>query len=233
MQMFKPKLATLAFAAALTAGTVPALAQEDPRFSFSLTGASDYIFRGVSQTDENPAGFVAGRVDWKGFYAGVGAENVDFHIGVNAEYDLLAGWAGAIGRGFNLDVGVVRYGYTNVPAGVDLDTVEAKLGLSHAVGPATLGALVAYTSDYFAVQQKAWYTEVNASLPLASKWRLGGAVGRQAISNSKADYTTWNLGVSYAATDNWSFDLRYHDTNAHSRGDTYDSRAVVSVRFAF
>jgi uncharacterized protein (TIGR02001 family) len=232
--MFKLKYATLALGAALMAAVGPALAEDaGPRFSFSLTGASDYIFRGVSQTDEKPAAFVAGRIDWKGFYAAIGAENVEFNNGTDAEYDLLAGWAGAIGGGFNLDVGLLRYGYVNAPSGVDLDTLEFKLGVSHAVGPATLGAAVFYTNDYFAADKKAWYTEINASVPFAAKWQLGGAVGHQAIDNSDADYSTWNLGVSYAATKHVTLDLRYHDTNSHKSGSIYGSRVVGTARLAF
>ena len=45
-----------------------------------------------------------------------------------------------------------------------------------------------------------------------------------------ADYTTWNAGVGYALTDHIGLDLRYWDTDKHSFGKLYKSRAVASIK---
>lgn len=39
--------------------------------------------------------------------------------------------------------------------------------------------------------------------------------------------------MGYALTDHLGLDLRYHDTDKHSFGDIYGSRAVVSLKAAF
>ena len=85
----RTKLAVLAAATALIA---PATAQaKDIDVSASLTGATDYVWRGVSQSNSDPAVFATVNVSAGGFYAGAGTENVDF-AGIKQEYDLWAGY---------------------------------------------------------------------------------------------------------------------------------------------
>lgn len=204
----------------------PAMAQaEEPSFSFSLTGATDYVWRGVSQSDNNAAVFATARVDWGHFYGIVGAENVDF-LGIDTEYDFQAGWSAPVGP-VTLDIGLVRYGYIDAPSGVDLDTLEAKVAVSTTFGQATIGAAVFYTDDYFATEDDATYVEINGRYAIDDKWSISGAVAQQDFSGG--DYTTWNAGVSYAVAENVSLDLRYSDTDLDNN-DLADGRFVASFR---
>ena len=219
-------------AAMIAAGA--AQAQDGATWSFGVRGATDYVWRGVSQTDRNPAVFVSGQVNLSnGFYAGAGAENVDFNEGTDAEYDFWVGWAGKLSDSVTLDLGAVRYGYIGAPDGSDYDTVEIKAALSTRVGQATLTGSVYATDDFFGTEDSAVYYEVAASSPIADKWNIDGAVGRQTVSVAGGDYTTWNVGVTYAATSNVGLDLRYHDTNAHDFSDNHDSTVVASVKLSF
>ncbi|MDE2436808.1 MAG: TorF family putative porin, partial [Sphingomonadales bacterium] len=107
----------LLYAAAMLA--VPSAAQADDKLNVgaSLTGATMYEWRGVSQSDNHAAVFAAVNVGYRGFYAGAGTENVDF-AGINQEYDLWGGYALPLGKA-KLDLGVVRYGYVNAPSNID------------------------------------------------------------------------------------------------------------------
>ena len=233
MNVFKTTL--LAASATIAMGGA-ALAQESTSpfdFSFNAGAASDYVFRGVSQTDENPQVFAG--VDttlWGVGYAGAWISNVDFNNDTDAEYDLYVGVKPTVGP-FNLDLGVVYYGYINSPSGApDQDYVEFKAAGSAPVGTGTVGAAVYYSDDFFGETGPATYVELNASAPIAEKFTVSGALGYQDVDYD-GDYTTWNLGVSYALNDIVGFDLRYHDTDAHEFGKLYDSRVVVSVKAAF
>ena len=130
---------TLALAAALSAlAAGPALAQDEGiDVEFNLGAATDYVFRGVSNTDENPQIF--GGVDATAglFYAGVWVSNVDYNDGTDAEYDLYAGITPTVGA-VSLDLGVLYYGYVDAPSGADYDYVELQATASVPVGPATL-----------------------------------------------------------------------------------------------
>lgn len=232
MKAFKTTL--LAAVASVTMGG-SALAQDSEVFDFSFNvGAStDYVFRGVSQTDENPQIF--GGVDATVYgigYVGAWVSNVDFGPNTsNVEYDLYAGvkpTAGAV----NLDLGVVYYGYGNQPNGAHYDYVEWKAGASTAVGPATVGAVLFYSPEFFGKTGEATYFEANVAMPVAEKITISGAIGRQTVEGP-ADYTTWNLGAGYALNDVIGIDLRYHDTNEHSFGNIYDSRVVLSLKASF
>ncbi len=216
--------------------TVPDVSAKDtapavPQFSFSLTGASDYIFRGVSQTANGPAVFGSARVTTDEFYAGVGAENVNFHNSINAEYDLSAGWAPKI-NGFSLDLGAIRYGYMNENAHTHIDTVEFKGIVSHDLGPITLGAAVFYTPNYFGTGKDGTYFEGRASYKITDSLSASAALGRQAVS-AGGSYTTWNAGLGYAVTKTIGIDLHYYDTDEHTLGKTHGSHVVGALKASF
>jgi uncharacterized protein (TIGR02001 family) len=216
--------------------TLPDVAPKDPaapapQFTFSLTGASDYIFRGVSQTANGPAIFGSARVTTDEFYAGVGAENVNFHTSIDAEYDLSAGWAPKI-DGFSLDLGVIRYGYLNENAHTHIDTMEFKGIVSHDLGPIILGAAVFYTPNYFGTGRDGAYFEGRTSYKITDSLTASAALGRQSISAGR-DYTTWNAGLGYALTRTIGLDLHYYDTDEHSLGKTHGSHVVGAIKASF
>lgn len=223
----------LAAAAATVALSGAAMAQE-LKLSYNVGVASDYVFRGVSQTQEDPT--IQGGVDatYGIGYVGVWASNVDFGADdPAAEIDLYAGIRPTVGD-TSFDLGVLYYGYTKdkglTPGSYSY--VELKAAASRAFGPATLGAAVYYSPEYPGKGGGATYFEGNAAVPIAPKLTLSGALGRQTIKNYK-DYTTWNVGVAYALTDRLTADLRYHDTDEHDLGKIYDSRVVVGLKAAF
>ncbi len=213
----------------------PAAAQTTgPQWSFNAAATSDYVFRGVSQTEQDPAMSAGADVSVGQVYAGAWASNVSFpgDDDTQAEIDLYGGVRPEV-AGFNLDLGVVGYFYTGQPDAADYDYVELKAAASRAVGPATVGAAVYWSPDFFgASEDDATYIEANAAVSPAAKWTVSGAVGRQILS-SDLDYTTWNVGAALALTDNLAVDVRYHDTDQHDFGDIYDARAVASLKLVF
>lgn len=222
----------LAAAAATVALSGAAMAQE-LELSTNISLTSDYVFRGISQTQEDPA--IQGGFDatYGIGYAGVWASNVDFGADdPSVEIDLYAGVRPTIGD-TTLDLGVLYYGYVeDKGAPGSFSYVELKAAASRTFGPATLGAVVYYSPEYSADGGDATYVEVNGAVPIAPKWTLSAAAGHQALKNYD-DYNTWNVGVSYAITDKLAADLRYHDTDAHELGQIYDARVVVSLKAAF
>ncbi|WEK59405.1 MAG: TorF family putative porin [Candidatus Brevundimonas phytovorans] len=207
-----------------------AQAQSQPEVAFNIGVVSDYVFRGASQTNEDPA--IQGGVDVTfggGFYAGTWASTVDFGDDTDAEVDLYGGYR-TEAAGYALDFGVLGYLYVNEPGAADYNFVEFKAAASRAVGPATLGAAVYYSPDFFGVDDEATYLEANAAYALADKWTVSGAVGHQWLDVTD-DYTTWNLGLAYALTDNLAVDVRYHDTDVD--GPLTDDRFVVGLKASF
>ncbi|MDO9076036.1 MAG: TorF family putative porin [Brevundimonas sp.] len=216
-----------AVALLLTAGA--ASAQDSPDVAWNLGVTSDYVFRGYSQTSEDPAIFGGVDVTVGSFYAGAWASNVDFGDDTDAEFDIYGGYRTEV-SGFAVDVGVVGYLYVSQPGGADYDYVEFKAAASRAFGPVTLGAAVYWSPDFFGADEDATYVEANAAFSPAAKWTVSGAVGHQAL-DVNADYATWNAGVAYAFSDNVAIDVRYHDTD--ETGPLSDDRVVAGLKFLF
>lgn len=234
MRTLKIALAAAVGSLAL-AGAAQAQDEAAPPFklAFNIGANTDYVFRGVSQTDEDPSVFggVDATIGSIG-YAGVWVSNVDFGNGTDLEFDLYAGIKPAVGA-VTFDLAVIYYGYTDQPANSNEDYWEFKGAASVAAGPATLGAAVYYSPEFFGKTGDATYFEVNAAVPLGeSKFTVSGALGYQQLEGP-LDYTTWNVGVGYALTDNIGLDVRYHDTDAHELGKIFDSRVVGGVKFVF
>ena len=148
-----------------------ASAQDDEAsggFGWNAALTSEYLYRGVSQSDDHPAlqldasyGFASG------FYVGAWASNVDFGDSTDAEIDTFIGWNGDLADGVNLDVQVNRYNYVNQPSDVDYAYNEliGKLTFDERYG-VTLG----YTNDYLALGESSTYLAVDGS------WEVGKGI---------------------------------------------------------
>ena len=228
MRVFR--MAALAVAAGLVSLAAPASAQTEVDVAFNVGVVSDYVFRGASQTDEEPA--LQGGVDITAgsFYAGVWGSNVDFFDDTDAEVDFYGGFRGEKG-GFALDAGVIFYAYVNEPNFADYNYTEFKLAASRAIGPASIGAAVYYSPDFFGIDESATYYELNGGFAPVEKLTISGAVGQQTLDVTD-DYVTWNVGATYALLDNVAIDVRYHDTDVDG-ATAYEDRIVGGLKFLF
>ncbi len=104
----KIKTTALACSMACMGLSAPVLAE----VSMNIGATSNYIWRGVSQTDDAAA--ISGGLDWSGatgLYAGTWVSNVDFGPDTSPyELDLYGGYAGEVGD-FGYDVGLIYYTY--------------------------------------------------------------------------------------------------------------------------
>ncbi len=125
--------------------------------SGSASIASDYRFRGVSQSDREMA--VQGGITIahnSGFYIGTWASNLagwGTFGGANMELDLIGGYKAELAENATLDVGLTWYMY---PGGADkTNFAEPYANLTGTAGPATLTAGVAYAPKQQAIGK--WY----------------------------------------------------------------------------
>jgi uncharacterized protein (TIGR02001 family) len=221
-----------AFALAAVLLAAAGAARSEP-VTFNIGAASDYEFRGISQTRRHAEAFGGVDADIGSLgYVGGWASNVDFGEGARAEYDLYGGVRPKLGP-VTVDLGVVRYGYAGGRSTRRSDFTELKVAPSMQLGPATFGVAWFHAQDLFGRLGPANYIEANASLPLgASPFSLSGAIGRQQ-QRDQDDYTTWNLGVGYALNRRLGFDLRYWDTDSHNLGGVYRATIVLSLKATF
>lgn len=227
----KKNLLTLAVAGALASPLFANAAEPTPEHSFTgnFTIASEYMYRGIAQTNRKPA--LQGGFDYahsSGLYAGVWGSNISWlsdlgGISSSIELDVYGGYKGSVGD-FSYDLGVLTYNYPgSYPTGfVDADTTEvyASLGwqwLSAKYSHVTSSHIFGWVGTGGEKTRGSGYLELNATFDLGDGWGVTGHVGRQKIKHfSDASYTDWKIGV----TKDVGFGvvgLAYVDTNA--KGD--------------
>ncbi|MBI1686328.1 TorF family putative porin [Caulobacter hibisci] len=196
-------LAGLTLAALMTA---PALAQESAPSAAATTAApltlsykigvvSDYRFRGVTFSDEQPAlqgGVTATAAN--GLYGWVWGSTIDDYAGATTELDVAVGYAFTAG-GTTFDLSAARYGY---PGGEGVDYWELPVSASRAVGDWTYGLGFAWSPEQDALggmdnrygYVRAAWTSPKAPLTIAAQF---GYEDGAFAPDGKWD---WSLGVN-------------------------------------
>ncbi|HYQ24725.1 TorF family putative porin [Stenotrophomonas sp.] len=197
-------------------------------FSWNITGVSDYMFRGVSQTDENPTG-QAGLTYTSpvGVYAGVWGSGVDFGDGSpEFEVDYFVGYNVDFSENVNFDVMLNRYTY---PGASELAYNELITKTSFAKN---YNVTVAYTNDVWNSGTDGWYYAVGGEWPLPNDFSVTANVGRSTFEHGLAkDYTDFNIGVS-RAIGMATVGLGFYGTDGNGRdnsGKLADNRVVLTV----
>jgi len=203
-----------------------AAAEDGPTSAFTVTGGatlvSDYRFRGISQTDRRAA--VQGTLSVahrSGFYATVWGSSIDDYVanGGDQEIDLIGGWRKSIGA-TTVDVGVLYYWYPG-SGGINSDFVEPYAAVSHAIGPVTAKASVAYAPKQSGLsigsgREDNLYLAGDLGLavpktPVSLTAHLGRSEGPSYLTIGRG-YTDWSIG----ATATWkalTVGLSYVDTD--------------------
>lgn len=210
-------------AIALVSAAGAASAQGEVSANIGVT--NDYVWRGISQTDNGFA--VQGGVDYTngGFYVGTWASNVDFGSDADIEVDLYGGFTGALSETISFDVGLIGYIY---PGEDELNFLEVKAGLDFAFDALGLGTTVYYDPD-----NKNTYLEGTASYAFTEKFSGLASVGNYSFDGG-GDYTDWSLGAAYSF-DLFDLTVKYTDTDIDSAfaGDVADENFVVMISKAF
>lgn len=211
--MLAAVIGTFTASGAAIAGETTTPAAESPHsFSYNISLTSQYIFRGLTQTGEEPA--LQGGVDYahdSGFYAGVWATNIswledaDAYDNSSLELDIYGGYASEIGEtGIGYDIGVLQYLYPgDKKSGVKAaETTEIYGGLSYGWISGKLSVVVSDGAFGIDNADGTTYTELNADIPLPWYGLTASAhIGYQDFSgkgNSDFDYTDWKLGLAKA-----------------------------------
>jgi uncharacterized protein (TIGR02001 family) len=214
------------------AGITSAYAQ----VSGNLGLASDYRFRGISQTQNGPA--VQGGVDYahsSGLYIGNWNSSVSSQLytnGAGVESDLYAGYKKDIYKGLTIDVGSYNYFYPNATNGKNpnFNTQELYAGLGY--GPVAV-KYSRSTSNYFGANNTAgtqyYQADVKQSFaPLAASLKDLNFVahyGRTAVANyGSASYNDINVGAVYTLPQAWDLGVRYYTNTSMT---TQNQRATT------
>jgi len=211
---------------------------------------SDYVFRGISQTDGEPA--IQGSLEYaietgiagSSAYAGFWGSNVDFDDGGEAhvEIDVLFGLRGDVGdTGFSWDLGAIYYWYPGASSRLDYDYWEIVPQVGYEINDlVSVSALYGFSPEFFGDTGLAHYVQggvsVTPDLPFQGfDLSLDGTVGYQWIEdNSRAgaeDYLNWSLGATVSVK-GLDFTVAYTDTDL-SRSDCFSNTNLCEGRVIF
>ncbi|WP_158601773.1 TorF family putative porin [Solilutibacter pythonis] len=206
------RVSSLGLALSLSLLAAPALAQEvGPEvgreaawtLGGGVTGVSDYVWRGISQTRGKPAlQFDLNLSHRSGFHAGVWASNVDFtatgdeNDGIRYELDPYIGWSGEVfGNGSELELSLSRVTYPRAKPGFNVNYTEIEGKLTF---PQHVYVGLAYSPDIFKLGARGIYYNAGVDLPLGeSGWGLKAQAGHYDLKKAAGDsYDDLLLGVN-------------------------------------
>ncbi|HYD81430.1 MAG TPA: TorF family putative porin [Paucimonas sp.] len=194
---------------------------------------SDYLFRGVSQTQGKPT--VQATIDFthaSGAYLGIfgsGVSHAAYNNGNGAEIDLYGGYRHSLSADANVDVGVVTYWYPGArynAAGreVTYHTQDFKIGINkgsfnayawYTFSKHWFGFAVDPASGGFAKSRGTTYFEANWNPEISPGLVLNLHAGRQNVRNFSAfDFYDLKLGVT-KTWDSWTISA----AAIHNNGD--------------
>lgn len=201
-------------------------------FTYNVGLFSQYIFRGLTQTNEDAA--VQGGVDYahsSGFYAGAWASNISWlkdagaYTSSSLELDLYGGYANSIGdTGIGYNVGLLQYIYPGdeLPGVKKAETTEVYGSLSYKWLAAKLSVVASDGAFGFRNADGSWYAEVNGNFPILETGITANLhVGRQEFSGQGTnvfDYTDWKIGATKSWANGVNLGAYYTDTTAKDAG---------------
>jgi len=204
-----------------------------------LVLTTDYVFRGVSQSDEHGALQLGADVALEsGWFFGIWGSTVDVGGGTTRERDLetnyYLGYTFDISQKWTIGANAVAYSYPGGKGQIDYDYVEysftanfddrAWLEYSQSPDLYHTGA---------ATRNISLYTE----WPLVNQYALGAGAGYYDVSELVGEeYTYWQIGVTRPFR-YLTLDFRYHDSSRWlpviSSPESADARLVLSIKFQF
>jgi uncharacterized protein (TIGR02001 family) len=185
--------------AAAPAAAPTAEAESPHSLSANVAMTTNYMFRGVSQTDNGPA--VQGGFDYEytpyGLYAGVWGSNVSSEgfAGASMELDLYVGWRPSW-EGLSFDIGYLRYQYPTTDFD-DNNTDEFKIGVSYETAYFTPSYTAYYSPDFFG-DGDSWYHDVSVDVPLPYEITLSAHYGWNRFEGDLGfvNYEDWKVALS-------------------------------------
>jgi uncharacterized protein (TIGR02001 family) len=218
-------------------------AQDSPHsISGNVTMATDYLYRGQSQTDNNPT--IQGGFDYAheaGLYMGTWASNINFAGGL--EIDAYGGFSGELDNGFGYDLFGVYYIYPS-DGGDNVSFFEIGPSVSYTFGgdfEPSVGVGFAYSDNFSFKSGSSLYISGDLGFTLPNDFGLGFHIGKQSIKDEATwgtpDWLEYNVSLSKSLM-GLDFAVTYSDTDlseANCFGGTNicDSTIVFSVSGGF
>ncbi len=192
--------------------------------SGSVALTNNYIWRGMTQTDNAPAIGGAVNFGYKGFYLGAAASNVKFKgVDASIELDALGGYTSEV-YGVDYDIGAIYYAYPK--SSKEANFADVYLGLSKDFEVIKIGAKFyrgVKTNDLEV--SNAWETSLSVPLPMS--------ISFDALYGDYADVGNYySVGFTKPINDKFKVAVSYTGINKDANGiDEENVVAVITASF--
>lgn len=223
----------------------------EPSIILGLIATTDYMSRGLSNSDSQPAIQPYVEASMGLAYAGIFASNVDYGPGYSgAEIDLYGGvrrWD-VKEEVYWFDIGYYHYFYAPSSVSPDYGEIVAKFRRNDVI---SVGAEIDFAYDYLQGGDTATYVEGNLRYKIVpdaidltgidlTGIDLTGAVGYQFFGDPEfTDYLAWNAGFEMSFGEQFKIAVNYADTDLSGKGcvkdvgvdDACDTRFYATVSY--
>jgi uncharacterized protein (TIGR02001 family) len=199
-----------ALAADVPVKAAPAPAAPDWDIAFGGGIMSDYIFRGITQSNHGPSATAYFEPHYKEFYIGIAGSGIDWPSSCgtfclnspSAEVDFYGGWRPTVGK-WSFDLGYIYYLYPHsTPAGppnfgFTSDFQEFYAKATYAVTDAfSVGGAIYYSPNLLNYHKSSEYYELNAKYTIPSSYfpkdwggYVSGAWGRFNVQGGPTNFS--------------------------------------------
>jgi uncharacterized protein (TIGR02001 family) len=195
-----------------TLAVLSACAAANADVSSTWTLASDYDYRGITQTAHDFA--AQGSIDFStssGWYIGAWGSNLDWgETDVDVEIDVYTGFSGTTKSGIGWDAGLLHYTY---PDDSDFNFLEVYGSVSYEWFKAKLSYSTDFGGDSTPGDTPAYYLEGFGTFPLPASFSIlthVGYSGGDYWDDADSEYFDYSIGVGYSRGP-FSFALKWID----------------------
>jgi uncharacterized protein (TIGR02001 family) len=203
--------------------------------SGSVTATTDYVFRGITQSQGDPALQGGVRIESeRGPYAALWASTVRFSsdAGASTEVDGVLGWRRDLNETWVADVNVTRFKYPNASTSLsytELIAVLTRRGRDE--------FMLGYSTDVFASGKTGIYVQAGTKVPLGNRGRFELSAGYYALNDAYGrGYAHGRATVGWQARPGLDLRLSGHVTDSGARalfGEAASARVEAAVQASF
>lgn len=196
--------------------------------SGSATLTTDYVWRGTTQTQGDPAVQASAKVAGEsGFYASVWGSNVEFapETHASSELDFTVGWGHNLNDDWAVDVNLLHYRYPSTT--VDLNWTEINGTVTYA---GNYWLSLGYSPEALGSDEKGLYALIGAKFPINDAFRFEAAAARYFLDDINGD----QRDDSYSHTQLsgvWTFKAP-HELRVTAHATDSDAKAFFGDAFA-
>lgn len=219
--------------AMLILATMHSARAADNSGSAALT--SDYVFRGISQTQGDPALQASIRVDAaNGLYGALWGSKVGFASSPDAsvEIDYVAGWRGKVGEAWAVDLNATYFTYPSTHS--ELDYLEL---IATATWRDRTWLMLGISNDALATKETGIYGLLGTKVPLNDRLRLEFAAGYYGLGDAYGrSYSHGQATLAWSMHPKLEVRLTGHTTDQDARvifGKVASPRFEAAIQASF